>query len=98
MWICQVEEVLDLLNKDMQHKFKVIFDDILKEAMDYIKKDTGVVFDPFIQKYPLEIDFQELERVKKQETGKKELNSLRKKVNAAVELEQLKVMLNLKFH
>ena len=84
------EEVLDLLNKDMPPKIQVIFDDILKEAMDYIKKDTGVIFDPFIQKYPLEIDFQELERVKKQETGKKRVEFFEKKVNAAVELEQLK--------
>ncbi len=84
------EEVLDLLNKDMPPKIQVIFDDILKEAMGYIKKNTGVVFDPFIQKYPLEIDFQELERVKKQETGKNQVKFFEKEVNAAVELGQLR--------
>ncbi len=84
------EEVLDLLNKDMPPKIQVIFDEILKEAMDYIKKNTGVIFDPFIQKYPLEIDLEELERVKKQETGKNQVIFFEKKVNAAVELEQFK--------
>lgn len=84
------EEVLDLLNKDMPPKIQVIFDDILKDTKDYIKQNTGVSFDPFIQKYPLEIDSQELERVKKQETGKNQVIFFEKKVNAAVELEQLK--------
>lgn len=84
------EEVLDLLNKDMPPKIQVIFDEILKEAIDYIKKNTGVIFDPFIQKYPLEIDLVELERVKKQETGKNQVTFFEKKVNAAVELEQFR--------
>lgn len=84
------EEVLDLLNKDMPPKIQVIFDEILKEAMDYIKKNTGIIFDPFIQKYPLEIDLEELERIKKQETGKKQVILFEKKVNAAVELEQFR--------
>lgn len=84
------EEVLDLLNKDMPPKIQEIFDRILKDTIKDIKEDTGVSFDPFIQKYPLEIDEQELERVKRQEIGKKNVKSFEMRVNAASELELLR--------
>src|SRR5690606_25702867 len=41
------EEVLDLLNKGMSPKIQEIFDEILKEAVERIKEDTGISFDPF---------------------------------------------------
>jgi len=84
------EEVLDLLNKGMSPKIQEIFDEILKEAVERIKEDTGINFDPFIQKYPLEIDEAELERVKKQEMGKKEVKAFEKRVNVASKLQLLK--------
>ena len=84
------EEVLDLLNRDMPPKIQEIFDRILKEIIRDIKEDTGVSFDPFIQKYPLEIDWQELERVKKQEIGKKQVKSFEERVIVAAKLENLK--------
>lgn len=84
------QEVLDLLNKGMSPKIQEIFDNILKDAVKEIKDDTGVSFDPFIQKYPLEIDEQELERVKKQEMGKKEVKAFEKRVNVASQLQMLK--------
>lgn len=84
------EEVLDLLNKGMSPKIQEIFDEILKEAVGKIKEDTGISFDPFIQKYPLEIDEQELERVKKREIGKKEVKSFEEKVKVASQLQLLK--------
>jgi DNA mismatch repair protein MutS2 len=84
------EEVLDLLNKDMPPKIQGIFDRILKESIGEIKEDTGVIFDPFIQKYPLEIDWQELERVKKQEMGKKQVKSFEERVIVAEKLDILK--------
>jgi len=83
-------EVLDLLNKGMSPKIQEIFDKILKDAVKKIKDDTGVSFDPFIQKYPLEIDEQELERVKKQELGKEYVKIFEEKVNAASQLYLLK--------
>jgi dsDNA-specific endonuclease/ATPase MutS2 len=49
-----------------------------------------VSFDPFIQKYPLVIDEQELERVKKQEMGKKEVKAFEERVNVASQLQMLK--------
>lgn len=84
------EEVLDLLNKGMSPKIQEIFDEILKKAVGKIKENTGISFDPFIQKYPLEIDEQELERVKKREIGKKEVKSFEKRVNVASQLQLLK--------
>lgn len=84
------EEVLDLLNKGMSPKIQEIFDEILKETVERIKEDTGISFDPFIQKYPLEIDEAELERVKKQEMGKKEVKAFEKRVNVASKLQLLK--------
>lgn len=84
------EEVLDLLNKDMPPKIQEIFDRILKKTIAEIKEDTGVSFDPFIQKYPLEVDWQELERIKKQEIGKKQVNSFEERVKIASKLELFK--------
>lgn len=84
------QEVLDLLNKGMSPKIQEIFDEILKETVKEIKDSTGVSFDPFIQKYPLEIDEQELERVKKQEMGKKEVKAFEERVNVASKLQMLK--------
>jgi len=84
------EEVLDLLNKGMSPKIQEIFDEILKKSIGKIKEDTGISFDPFIQKYPLEIDEQELERVKKQEIGKKEVKYFEERVKVASQLQLLK--------
>jgi len=84
------QEVLDILNKGMSPKIQEIFDEILKDAVKEIKDDTGVSFDPFIQKYPLEIDEQELERVKRQEIGKKEVKAFEERVNVAAQLQLLK--------
>ena len=84
------QEVLDILNKGMSPKIQEIFDEILKDAVKEIKDYTGVSFDPFIQKYPLEIDEQELERVKRQEIGKKEVKAFEERVNVAAQLQLLK--------
>lgn len=84
------DEVLDLLNQDMPGKIQKIFDEVIKEARDEIKEKTGCSFDPFIQKYPVEVDEKELERVKKQEIAKKNVISFESKVKAAFELSKLK--------
>ena len=84
------EEVLELLNKDIPPKIQLIFDRILKEAKEDIKEEIGVSFDPFIQKYPLEIDQQELERVKKSEMANQQINAFEERVNAASQLQLLK--------
>jgi hypothetical protein len=84
------EEVLELLNKDMPPQIQLIFDNTLKEAKEDIKKETGVIFDPFIQKYPLEIDLQELKRVKKSVIANQQQTVFEKRVNAASQLQLLK--------
>ncbi len=84
------DEVLALMNEGMPAKIQNIFDDVIKEAKEEIKEKTGCSFDPFIQKYPIEVDEQELERVKRQEIAKEHLNKFDKKVKAASRLYNLK--------
>ena len=77
------EEVLDLLNEGMPKKLQKIFDEVINQARNEVRDKSGCSFDPFIQKYPLEIDNTELERVKKIEMSKKYLNAFEEKVKAA---------------
>jgi dsDNA-specific endonuclease/ATPase MutS2 len=84
------DEVLALMNEGMPAKIQNIFDEVIKEARNEIKDKTGCSFDPFIQKYPIEIDDQELERVKKQEIARQHINTFDKKVKAASQLSNLK--------
>jgi dsDNA-specific endonuclease/ATPase MutS2 len=84
------DEVLDLLNEGMPEKIQKIFDAVMKDAKAHVKNETGCAFDPFIQKYPVEIDYPELERIKKQETSKMEVKAFEEKVKAAEVLSQLK--------
>ena len=86
------DEVLALMNEGMPAKIQNIFDEVIKEAREEIKEKTGCSFDPFIQKYPVEIDYQELERVKKQEIARQHINTFDKKVKAASRLSNLKGM------
>jgi DNA mismatch repair protein MutS2 len=84
------DEVLALMNEGMPSKIQEIFDEVINEAKDEIKEKTGSYFDPFIQKYPIEIDYQELERIKKQKIATKHINAFEKKVKAASRLYDLK--------
>jgi dsDNA-specific endonuclease/ATPase MutS2 len=86
----QGEEILDLLNSAMPGKLQKIFDEVIKEARQEIKNKTGCSFDPFIQKYPIEVDEEELERVKRQEIAKKNVAEFEEKVKAAIRLSELK--------
>lgn len=86
----QGEEILDLLNRDMPSKLQKIFDEVIKEARQDIKDKTGCSFDPFIQKYPIEVDELELDRVKRQEIAKKNVAEFEEKVKAASLLHDLK--------
>ncbi len=92
------DEVLALMNEGMPAKIQNIFDEVIKEARDEIKEITGCSFDPFIQKYPVEIDYHELERVKKQEIAKQHINTFDKKVKAASRLSTLKEKVEAEIH
>lgn len=84
------DEVLNLLNEEMPEKIQKIFDEVMKNAREEIKEETGCAFDPFIQKYPVEIDYQELERVKKQEMSKKHVKTFEEEVKAASIISKFK--------
>lgn len=84
------DEVLALLNQGMTDKIEKIFDEVISKARADIKSETGTEFDPFLRTYPLEIDYAELERVKKQELSKKQIEIFDKKVKAAKRLSQIR--------
>jgi DNA mismatch repair protein MutS2 len=94
----QGDEVLDLLNEGMPKKIQKIFDEVINEARKEVREKTGVSFDPFIQKYPVEIDDVELERVKKQEMAKKYVNSFEEDVKAAKILSDMKTTVKEEIH
>lgn len=85
------DEVLALLNQGMTGKIEKIFDEVINKARADIKSETGTEFDPFFRTYPLEIDYAELERVKKQELSKKQIEIFDKKVKAAQRLSQIRI-------
>jgi dsDNA-specific endonuclease/ATPase MutS2 len=92
------EEVLDLLNEGMPKKIQKIFDEVITEARNEVREKTGVAFDPFIQKYPVEIDNTELERIKKQEMAKKYVNAFEENVKAAQTLSNMKTDVEEEIH
>lgn len=84
------DEVLALLNQGMTGKIEKIFDEVISKARADIKLDTSTEFDPFLRTYPLEIDDAELERVKKQDLSKRQIEIFDKKVTAAKRLFQIR--------
>lgn len=84
------EEVLDLLNHEMPSKLENILKDTLTELDEMIYKETSIRFDPFIKKYPLEIDEDEIRRVKCDIESKRENNIYDMKLNAANHLKAIK--------
>ncbi|QUH23734.1 endonuclease MutS2 [Methanobacterium alkalithermotolerans] len=84
------DEVLHLLNQGLPPKIEKIFDQVIRKARDQIKIETGVEFDPFFPTYPLEIDQQEVERIKKREISRYQIEAFDKKVKAAGQLSLLK--------
>jgi dsDNA-specific endonuclease/ATPase MutS2 len=83
------QEVLDLLKSGMPDKIRNILDEVLEEARQEIHSKTGCSFNPFLAKYPLEVDEEEMERVRKQEMGRQHLKAFEHRVTAAKELSLL---------
>lgn len=92
------DEVLDLLNEGMPKKLQQIFDDVMNQARATVKEQTGCSFDPFIQKYPVEIDTKELERIKKQEAARKYVKIFEENVRAATTLSKMKDSVEKEIH
>ena len=92
------DEVLDLLNEGMPKKLQQIFDEVMDQARKTVKEHTECTFDPFIQKYPVEIDTKELERIKKQEAAKKYVKIFEENVKAATTLSKMKDSVEKEIH
>ena len=86
----QGNEILELLNNELPPKIEKIFEDILSKSKENIKSQSGIDFDPFIKKYPIEIDDVEIERVKQEITSNQENNYFDKKITAAEHLASIK--------
>ncbi len=84
------DEILNLLNNNFPPKISKIFDDIISKRKAIIKEKTGMDFDPYLRKYPIEIDEQEIERVKLERSSKKENDIFDIKKNAAIQLTSIK--------
>ena len=84
------DEVLDLLNNALPAKLEEIFNEILSKSKETIKAESGISFDPFIKKYPIEIDDMEVERVKMEILSNSENNYFDKKITAAEQLASIK--------
>ena len=84
------DEILNLLNNNFPPKISKIFDDIISKRKEIIKEKTSIDFDPYLRKYPIEIDEQEIERVKLERSSKKENDIFDIKKSAAIQLNSIK--------
>ena len=84
------DEILNLLNNNFPPKISKIFDDIISKRKAIIKEKTGMDFDPYLRKYPIEIDEQEIQRVKLERSSKKENDIFDIKKSAAIQLNSIK--------
>ncbi|MCF0226414.1 MAG: endonuclease MutS2 [Methanobrevibacter sp.] len=84
------DEILNLLNNNFPPKIEKIFDEIINKRKAILKEETGFDFDPYIKKYPMEIDESEIERITLEQTSKKENNIFDIKQNAAIQLNAIK--------
>lgn len=84
------DEILLLLNnEDMPPKLLNIFDEVLDEAREELSDKTGLLFDPFIVKYPVEIDQNELKRVQENISSNTHIKKYEQELNACTLLENL---------
>ncbi|MCD7781708.1 MAG: AAA family ATPase [Methanosphaera sp.] len=86
------EEVLQLMANEGNYpeKIQTIFDEELHNAQDQIKNTYNIDIDPFIVKYPLEIDHDEIQRVCTNSNMTRYLTLYEKEVLACKKLESLK--------
>lgn len=86
----QGNEILKLLNNDLPPKIDKIFNEIIDKSKETIKEKSGIDFDPFIRKYPIEIEDVEIERIKQEILSNQENNYFDKKIKAAEHLASIK--------
>ena len=84
------DEILNLLNNNFPPKIDKIFEEIIRKRKEIIKDSWGFSFDPFIKKYPIEIDDGEIQRIQLEQASKKENNIFDIKKSAAIQLNAIK--------
>lgn len=84
------DEILNLLNNNFPPKIDKIFEEIIRKRKEIIKDACGFSFDPFIKKYPIEIDDGEIRRIQLEQASKKENNIFDIKKSAAIQLNAIK--------
>ncbi len=84
------DEILNLLNNNFPPKIDKIFNEIISKRKEIIRDKTGMDFDPYIKKYPIEIDEKEIERIKLERSSKKENDIFDLKKSAAIQLNSIK--------
>ena len=84
------DEILNLLNNNFPPKISKIFDEIINKRKEIIREKTGISFDPFLRKYPIEIDDSEIQRITLEQSSKKENDIFDIKRSAAIELNSMK--------
>ena len=84
------DEILNLLNNNFPPKIDKIFEEIIRKRKEIIKDACGFSFDPFIKKYPIEIDDGEIQRIQLEQASKKENNIFDIKKSAAIQLNAIK--------
>lgn len=84
------DEVLQLLSHDgnLPPKIMTIFNDVLDEAREELGNKTGLLFDPFIIKYPLEIDYNEVRRIQEKTIANIHLKEYEQELTACNILEK----------
>nr|WP_084790418.1 hypothetical protein [Methanosphaera sp. WGK6] len=84
------DEILQLLNNEgeLPPKIMTIFNEVLDEAKEEISNETGLLFDPFIIKYPLELDYEEIKRVQENAIANIHLKEYEQQLNACTLLEK----------
>lgn len=84
------DELLQLLNHDgnLPPKIMTIFNDVLDEAREKLGNKTGLLFDPFIIKYPLEIDYNEVRRIQEKTIANIHLKEYEQELTACNILEK----------
>ncbi len=84
------EEILEVLSQGTPKRLQHIYNDILRGARERIKEKTGFDANPFIMKYPVDIDIDELERLKSSVVQRGKLDSFSKKAKAAGKLASIR--------
>jgi len=84
------EEVLDLLGQGTPKKVREVYTQVLNSGRVRLKELTGYDHSPYVMKYPIEIDSEELERTRRRIMAESGTSLFEEKVKAARKLRELR--------